>query len=323
MEGNMLTRRHLIGTAAALTFITGAKAQAVETLKIFVPAAPGGGWDGTARTMELVLRNINAIKTAQVTNKGGAGGAVGLPEFLNQWKAQPNALMVAGMVMVGALLTNKSPFKIGQTVPIARLTGEYEVIVVNAESPIKTMADFVNALKVDPAKFAVGGGSAGGTDHILFAMIAKAVGVDTSKINYVAFAGGGPAQAAILGGHVAASIAGFGEYSEQIKAGKLRAIAISADKRQEGINVPTLIEQGVNVELANWRGVFAPPGVSDADKAAMVKLIETMAASKEWQEELKKRDWTGVLLTGEAFNKYIAAEEIRIGGILKDIGLVQ
>lgn len=319
----MLNRRNFIVATAATALASPSFAQAIESLKIFVPAAPGGGWDGTARTIEQVLRATNAIKAAQITNKGGAGGAVGLPEFVNQWKGQGNSLMVAGMVMVGALITNKSPFKIGQTVPIARLTGEFEVLVVPADSKFKDFNDFMAAFKKDPSIMPVAGGSAGGTDHILLAMIAKAAGVDVSKINYVAFAGGGPAKAAILGAHVTAGISGYGEFSEDIKAGKMRALAISADKPQAGIAVKTLKEQGVNVELFNWRGVFAPPGVSAADKAAMVKMIETMAASKEWQDELKKKDWTGILLTGDAYSKYIEEEEVRIAGILKDIGLTK
>lgn len=318
----MFNRRQLLATAALAGFATQSQAQAIETLKIFVPAAPGGGWDGTGRTIEQILRTTGAIKAAQVTNKGGAGGAVGLPEFVNQWKGQGNSLMVAGMVMVGGLLTNKSPYKMGQCVPIARLTGEFEALVVPANSPFKDLKDFVAALKANPEKVAVAGGSAGGTDHIMLAMIAKAVGVDTSKINYVAFAGGGPAQAAILGNHVMAGISGYGEFSEQIKAGKMRALAISSDKRQAGIDVPTLREQGVDVELFNWRGVFAPPAVSDADKAAMVKLMQTMVESKEWKDELVKRDWTSIPLFGDDYAKYIASEETRIGAILKDLGLI-
>ena len=142
-----------------------------------------------------------------------------------------------------------------------------------------------------------------------------------NKLSYVAFAGGGPAQAALLGGHVAAGISGYGEFAEQIKAGKLRAIGISADKRQPGIDTPTLKEQGVDVELFNWRGVFAPPGVTDDQRKAMVGLAEKLAASPTWQEECKKRDWTSIPLFGDAYAKFLEAETARIEGILKDLGL--
>ena len=112
LERRDFIRASLIGGASAyaLTGLSGtALAQAIDELKVFVPANPGGGWDQTARSMEQAMKAANLIKSARLTHKGGAGGAVGLPEFLNQWKGQPNSLMVAGLVMVGALITNKSP----------------------------------------------------------------------------------------------------------------------------------------------------------------------------------------------------------------------
>jgi len=324
----MLNRRHFLNvtlagvSASALGFAAGkANAQTVEQIQLFVPAAPGGGWDQTSRTMEQILRSEKLIGTAQITNVPGAGGVVGLPQFVNQWKGRPNALMVAGMVMVGAIITNKSALKLTNVTPIARLTGEFEVIVVPPTSPFKDAKDLVAALKADPTKVPVAGGSAGGTDHILFGLLGKAAGVEAKALSYVAFAGGGPAQAALLGGHVAAGISGYGEFAEQIKAGKLRALAISADKRQPGIEVPTLKEQGIDIELFNWRGVFAPPGVSDAQKAAMVTLMESMTKSKAWQDECAKRDWTSIPLFGEAYGRFVENETKRIEAILTDLGL--
>jgi putative tricarboxylic transport membrane protein len=321
----MLNRREFLATTAAVglaaAFPFGALAQDAPQIQLFVPAAPGGGWDQTARTMEQVLRKENLISGAQVTNVPGAGGAVGLPQFVNQWKGRPNALMVAGMVMVGAILTNKSPNNLTQVTPIARLTGESEALVVPAASPFQTVADFVAALKADPAKVPVAGGSAGGTDHILFGLIAKTVGVPATSLSYVPFAGGGEALAALLGNQVAAGISGYGEFAEQVKAGALRLLAISADKRQEGIDAPTLKESGVDVELFNWRGVFAPPGITDEDKAALIALIGKMAESASWQEELKNRNWTSILMTGDDYAKFLEEDTKRIEAILKDLGL--
>jgi len=322
----MLNRREFLATTAtaglAAAFPFGALAQDAPQLQLFVPAAPGGGWDQTARTMEQVMRKENLISGAQVTNVPGAGGAVGLPQFVNQWKGRPNALMVAGMVMVGAILTNKSANDLSQVTPIARLTGEFEALVVPAASPFQTVADFVAALKADPAKVPVAGGSAGGSDHILFGLIGKTAGVPATSLSYVPFAGGGEALAALLGNQVAAGISGYGEFAEQVKAGALRLLAISADERQEGIDAPTLKESGVDVELFNWRGVFAPPGVTDEDKAAMIALVAKMAESPSWQEELKKRSWTSILLTGDDFAKFLEEDTKRIEAILKDLGLV-
>jgi putative tricarboxylic transport membrane protein len=320
---DLLRRAILVPAAAALSLptIEGVEAQTVDLLKMFVPAAPGGGWDQTARTIEQVLRATGAVKGVQITNVGGAGGAVGLPQFLNQWKGQGNALMVAGMVMVGALIANKSPMKLAQATPIARLTGEFLALVVPAQSPFKTAKDFAAALKADPTKVPVAGGSAGGSDHILVGMIAKALGVSPTKVSYVAFAGGGPATAALLGNQVAAGISGFGEFAEQIKASKLRVIAVSSDKRQEGINAPTLKEEGIDVELFNWRGVFAPPGVNDNQRKAMIALMENMTKTPQWAEACKNRDWTPITLLGDDYKTFLEAESARIEGILKDLGL--
>jgi putative tricarboxylic transport membrane protein len=323
----MISRRHFVaGMAGAGALAAGlgpqaAQAQTVDLLKMFIPAAPGGGWDQTGRSIEAVLRATGAVNGVQITNVAGAGGAVGLPQFINNWRGQGNSLMVAGMVMVGSLIANKSPLKITQTVPIARLTGEFLALAVPAASPFKDAKDFVAALKADPTKVPVAGGSAGGSDHIMLGMIAKAAGVPAARVSYVAFSGGGPAMAALLGAQVAAGVSGYGEFAEQVKAGKLRVLAISADKRQDGIDAPTLKEQGIDVELFNWRGVFAPPGVSDADRAAMVAMISKMAATPQWAEVCKQRDWTPILLAGDAYKTFLDAEVTRIEGILKDLGL--
>lgn len=321
----MLTKRDLLLASAASFALSALPARTLaqtEQVQLFVPAAPGGGWDQTARTMEQVLRAEKLVGGVQITNVAGAGGAVGLPQFVNQWKGRPNALMVGGMVMVGALIANKGPVKLTQTVPIARLTGELEVLVVPENSPFKTAKDFVAALKADPKKVSVAGGSAGGTDHILFGMIGKALGVAPAQLAYVAYSGGGPALAAILGGHVAAGISGLGEFGEQIKAGKLRALAVSgAERHADAPNLPTLKEQGIDVELFNWRGVFAPPNTTPEQRGAMIALMEKMAATAAWKDACAKRDWTPMLLTGDAYAKFIAEETTRIEAILKDLGL--
>ncbi|MCW5729478.1 MAG: tripartite tricarboxylate transporter substrate binding protein [Alphaproteobacteria bacterium] len=311
----------LLASASAAAPIRTGLAQAIEQLRIFVPANPGGGWDQTGRSMEMAMKSAGLIKSAQITNVGGAGGTVGLPQFINQWKGQGNALMVGGMVMVGAIIANKARNNLTETTPIARLTGEFQVVVVPAASPFRSMADLVAAFKADPAKVSWAGGSAGGTDHILAGMIAKAAGGDPRKVAYVAYSGGGPAQAALLGNQVSCGISGWGEFGEQVRAGKLRALGISADKRQPGIDVPTLREQGIDVELFNWRGVFAPPGISDAQRQSLLDLVDRMVKSPAWAEILKRYDWTDIYLPGDRYRAYIASETERIHAILKDLGL--
>lgn len=314
-----------LGAASAVPmsglFAGRAEAAPPTDLKLFVPAAPGGGWDQTARSIEQVLRANGAVTSVQVTNVPGAGGTVGLPQFVNQWKGQGNALMVGGMVMVGAIIANKAPVKLTATTPIARLTGEALALVVPAESPFKTAADFVKALKADPSKVPIAGGSAGGSDHILAGLIAKAGGGDATKVSYVAFAGGGPATAAILGNQVAAGISGYGEFAEQIKAGKMRCLAISADQRDPAIDAPTLREAGIPIDLFNWRGVFAPPGLSKEQVADITKVVADMVKSPAWAEMCKTKGWASIPIVGDSYGEFVAAETTRIEAILKDLGL--
>jgi putative tricarboxylic transport membrane protein len=206
-------------------------------------------------------------------------------------------------------------------VPLARLTGEFLALAVPPQSAIRNGKDFADALRADPSKLPVAGGSAGGTDHILLGMIAKALGVPPTKVSYVAFAGGGPATAALLGNQVAAGISGYNEFAEQIRAGKLRLIAISSDQRQPGIEAPTLREQGIDVELSNWRGVFAPPGVNEPQRQAMIALIDKMAASPQWSEACARANWTPITLVGDAYKVFLESEIARIEAILKELGL--
>jgi len=225
--------------------------------------------------------------------------------------------------MVGAILTNNSPVTLDAVTPIARLTGEYEAIVVPASSPIKTMDDLVAQLKADPGSVSWGGGSAGGTDHIAVGLIAKAAGVDPTKINYIAFSGGGEALAAILGGQVTAGISGYGEFESQIAAGELRLLAMSSDERLEGIDAPTLKEAGLDVSVQNWRMVAAAPGLSDDQVAAITADIEKMAKSATWQDILKTKGWEDTFLAGPDFKAQLAKDIESTAGILKEIGLVQ
>lgn len=318
-----VARRAALALAALAFTGLSTAAYAQLELKIMAPAAPGGGWDGTARSMQQALMAAGIAKSVQVTNVTGAGGMVGLAQLVNSGKGDGNQLMVNGFVMVGAILLNKSPVTLDQVTPIARLTAESEVIVVPANSPIKDAKDLAAALKADVSKVIWAGGSAGGVDHIMAALFAGTVGADASKINYVPFSGGGEALAALLGGRVTAGLSGWSEFEGQIKAGKLRAIAVSAGQRLADNPTPTLKEQGINLEVINWRSVVAPPGITADQRKALSDAIEKMVKSPQWAEILKQRGWDDSYLSGPEFEAFLKAENARVADVMKTVGLVK
>lgn len=305
--------------ASQFGLLRSASAQQLGTVKMMIPANPGGGWDQTGRALAAAMQSAKTVNSVQFDNKGGAAGTIGLVQFVNSAKGDPNALLVGGMVMVGGIALNKSPVDLTMVTPIARLTSEYEVIVVPANSPFKTMGDLVQAFKADPGKVSWNGGSAGGSDHILAGLIARAVGVDPSKINYIASKGGGDQIAAIVGGHVSAGVAGLGEFAEHIKSGRMRALAVSGPSKIDGI--PTLKEQGIDVVLGNWRGVFGAPAISTAQRDALIAAVRTATDSPAWKETLTKYGWDGVYLAGDDFKKFLDEDIKRINTIIDSLGL--
>jgi putative tricarboxylic transport membrane protein len=304
---------------AFVTLLVAFAAHAQPRIKMMIPANPGGGWDQTGRTLATAMQSEKLVSSVQFDNKGGAAGTIGLAQFVNASKGDPNAVMIGGMVMIGGIHLNKSPVNLSMVTPVARLTGEYEVIVVPADSPHKTMADLVKALKANPGSVSWGGGSAGGTDHILVGLIAKAVGVDPAKINYVPYKGGGEAIAAIVGGHVTAGVSGLGEFEEQIKGGRMRGLAVSSSSGLSKIR--SLKEQKIDVELSNWRGIFGAPGITNQQRDALVKLVKGATDSKTWKEAAAKFGWSPIFLAGDEYKKFIDEENKRIAAIIDSLGI--
>lgn len=298
-------------------------AQGLGSLRLMAPAAPGGGWDGTARAMQAALRDAGIVNQIEVFNVPGAGGTIGLAQLAASEAGKGDILMVMGLVMVGSILTNQAPVGLDQSTPIARLTAEYEVIVVPASSPFQTLVDLVVAFQANPGAVAFAGGSAGGIDHILVGLLALETGVDPTAINYIPFSGGGEALAAILGSQVAAGVSGYSEWAGQIEAGELRVLGISAPERVDGIDAPTLMEQGVNLEIANWRGVVAPPGLSADQRAALVATVDALVASDQWAAALAQNNWTDAYIGGDDFAAYLGNELERVSEVLVSIGLVE
>ena len=300
-------------------------------IEIMAPAAPGGGWDTTAREMQRVLQEEGIAPTVEVYNVEGAGGTVGIAQLVNDEAGNDHHLMMMGLVMIGAIATNASPVTLEQTTPISSLTAEYEVIVVPADSEYQTLDDLIAAFQADPTAISWGGGSAGGTDHILVGLIAQAVGVDPTQINYVPFSGGGEALAAILGGQVSAGVSGVGEWLDQIESGELRALAVSGVAGAEAGGAtpvasapiaPTLQEQGIDVELANWRGLVAPPEISDEGRDCLIAMVEQMVASEGWTQTREQYGWQDFAMFGDEFATFLDAERERVTGILTELGLI-
>ncbi|MCF8168224.1 MAG: tripartite tricarboxylate transporter substrate binding protein [Rhodoferax sp.] len=312
--------KSLTALAVAGSFPLAARAGA--SIKMMIPANPGGGWDMTGRALGAALLDAKAADTVQYDNKGGAAGVIGLAQFVNASKGDPNAMMMTGAVMLGGIITGKPQISLDKATPLARITSEYNIFVVPADSPLKTMKDVVTQLQKDPGSVKWGGGSRGSTEHICASMLATKVGVDPKKVNYVAFRGGGEAVAAILGGNVTVGGGGISEMSEYIKAGKMRAIGVTSEKRLPGSTVPTLKESGYDVVLGNWRGVYGAPGITAAQRDALTEMVVQATKSKAWASSLEKNSWTPALLTGKAFDEFVDNEFASLRGIMHLAGMV-
>ena len=309
---------------SALAFVNASTAGGTSTarnkLTLIAPAAPGGGWDGFAREGQQALKTGGVVNNAQVVNVPGAGGTIGLSQFV-QTPGREDALLVTGGVMVGAIELGDTQESMDDVVPIARLADDYAALVVPADSEFESLKDFLHAWKSNPRGTSIGGGSLGSIDHLLSAKVAKTVGIDPQDVNYIAYSGGGEALTSLLSHTTAAGMSGYNEVSDQIEAGTLRALAISSEERLKGVNVPTFKEQGVDAAMSNWRGFVAAPGTTDEAKAEFIAIVTEMRASDHWQEALKRNSWTDTFSTGKEFEQFIDSEVEIAEEIVKDLGL--
>jgi putative tricarboxylic transport membrane protein len=289
---------------------------------IMAPADPGGGWDSTARALQQALDDSGVVSgNVEVYNRPGAGGTTGLAEFATDKDGRADELMVMGLVMIGAIETNDAPVGLDSVTPIASLTAEYESIVVPTGSEYETVEDLLADFEADPRSISWGGGSAGGTDHILVGLIAEATGADPSDINYIAHSGGGEALSSILSGGVTAGVSGISEFEDQVASGELRYLAVSSPDPIEGVDAPTLRSVGVDIELTNWRGLVAPAGISDAERDELVAMVDELVASDAWEDVLEANDWDSFVQVGDEFDAFLTEEESRVAAILERIGL--
>jgi putative tricarboxylic transport membrane protein len=324
-RGSVIRRSNVLCASllASLATLLGPHALAqphFDELRLIAPAAPGGGWDQTARVMQQVMQRAGVVTTPVVENVPGAAGTIGLARFVGAERGNGDVLLVSGLIMLGGIVTNGSPVTLADTMPIARLTGEYEALAVPAASPFHTLEDLLAAFRSAPESISWGGGSVGGSDQILAGLIAAAIGVEPRRVNYIGFSGGGEALSAILGGQVSVGINGLAEFQAQVDAGALRVLAVSSGDRLAGVDAPTLRERGIDVEFENWRSVVAPPGLSADERARLAAAVDAMVRSAEWHEMLARYRWLDRYLGGDEFAAFAAAEELRVRAILRELG---
>lgn len=293
----------------------------IRGLRVLVPNSPGGGYDITARTAVKAMEDAGLQDNTEVFNLPGAGGTVGLGRVVNE-RGNGKLAMSMGLGVVGSVYTNHSPVSLQDTTPIAKLVEESDVIVVGKDSPYRSLDQLINDWKAHPGEVPVGGGSSpGGPDHLAPMLMAKAIGLQPKQVNYVPFDGGGELLASVLGGKVAFGVSGIGEYRDQIEAGELRVLAVTGPERLPGVNAPTLLESGVDVNFTNWRGIVAPPGMNERDRAKLVSLFERLNATPEWKEALQRNGWTEAYQPGPQFGEFLAQENDRVATVLKELGL--
>ncbi|MFB7028729.1 MULTISPECIES: Bug family tripartite tricarboxylate transporter substrate binding protein [unclassified Streptomyces] len=293
----------------------------IPGLRFMVPNTPGGGYDITARTVAKNAEEAGLTGDVEVFNLPGAGGTVGLTRLVGE-RGNGRLAMSMGLGVVGALHTNKTPSTLADTTPIARLTEEQDIVVVGKDSPYKTIGDLLAAWKKEPGKLPVGGGSSpGGPDHLAPMLMARAAGIAPKDVNYVPFDGGGELLASILGNKVAFGVSGVGEYLDQIEAGELRLLAVTGPKRVPGLDAPTLREAGLDTEFTNWRGIVAPPGLSDAERDKLVALVTALHGSPQWRASMQTHGWDDAFLPGERFGDFLAEQDRRVASVLKELGL--
>jgi putative tricarboxylic transport membrane protein len=313
-------RRCLAVALAAAVLAT--PAFALDTVKFMAPGSVGGGYDQTARILGKAMVEAGTAKSVTFENKGGAGGTLGLAQFANSTKGDPNALLVIGAIMVAGIEQNKPQISLKDVTPIARLFTEYNVLAVRKESPYKTLDDLIKDFKAKPTSVTFGGGSKGSIDHIGIAELAGKLDIPVNKVNYVAFAGGGEVVAQALGGQIKVITGGYAELGQYIKNGQFRVLAIGAPTRVEGIDAPTLKESGYDVTIGNWRGVYGAANLTPEQRTQVTEAVLGATKSKVWQDNVQLNAWSPSILTGDEFGKFVEEEQVRLRAMLVKVGLL-
>lgn len=297
-----------------------------DDLAMWIPNSPGGGYDQTGRAAVAVMERDNVIDGSfEVTNIIGGGGSVAMSRLMNA-EGDEDLMMTVGLGVVGAAYSLGLEHRLHHATPLAQLIEDQEGVLVPADSPYKTIDDFLDAWKKDPDSVVVGGGSSpGGPDHLFPMQLAGAIGIDPKDARYVVYDGGGPLTSALLGNKIDVGFSGVGEFEAQIKAGELRLLAVSGEERltRESVkDAPTLTESGVDLVFINWRGVLAPPGISEERREELIALLTEMHESPEWQQALEDNGWIDAFRTGDEFTKFLEEQDERVSTTLEELGLL-
>lgn len=312
----------LLATSVAGCGVTrGADDPDNRRLRMMIPNSPGGGYDLTGRAAAKALEDNGLTGRFEVNNVLGASGTVAMQRLINEEGAD-DVVMTMGLGVVGAVYTNESDATPTAMTPIARLVEEQEGILVPADSPFQDVADLVEAWQADPGSVTVGGGSSpGGPDHLFPMQLAAEIGIDPKDVNFITYDGGGPLTTALLGEKIDVGMSGLGEFEGQIEEGSLRVLAVSGEERLETVDAPTLTEEGVDLVFTNWRGVLAPPDISEEQREYLIEIFTEMHATQEWQDALARNGWSDNFATGDEFAQFLEEQDERVETTLKELGL--
>lgn len=292
--------------AAHATRAAGSAQRVATSLRIVIPANAGGGWDQTGRALGAALVASGAADRVEYENLGGKGGTIGLAQFVERHGQDPDALLIGGMVMVGAVALQKPAVNMSHVQPIARLTSDYLVVAVPADSPIRNAKDLVAALRSDLAHQSFAGGSAGGVDHMFAGLLTRAAKAVPEQLVYKPFPGGAQVVEALLKGDARMGVSGYSEFSEALASGRLRAIGVSS--RRSLFGLPSFREQGLDADMANWRAVFTGKQVSAARAQALLGAVEQATQHESWQRALRQNRWEPSWQAGRDFSGFLELE---------------
>ena len=323
---NKRTAAIVVSAALTLGFATIAQAEdeMIDSIHFLIPGGAGGGWDGTARGTGEALTKSGLIGKASYENMSGGGGGKAIGYLIENAQSNQETLMVNSTPIVIRSLTKIFPQNFRDLTMVAGTIGDYAALVVAKNSPYRDFSDLVDVFAENPANVTIGGGSTPGSmDHLVPAMAFEAAGQEPTDVKYVPYDAGGQAMAALLSGEIQVLSTGFSEAIGLADAGEVRIIAVTAPERVPAFDsAPTLVEQGYDVTFVNWRGFFAPPGLSEARRKRYIEVLDAMYKTPEWEAVRARNGWVNIFNPGDEFTAYLEAQEKIIGDLMRKLGFL-